>query len=89
MFFKKTAKVLAFAAAVTVVSWAQSGSASASDCGYQPHCYWKTVTVYKTVQRPYIDYITKYRPCGTAYRAKVVRYRSVQVPVTKRVKICY
>jgi len=78
-----------FAAALVMGTMALAGgTASASDC-HAPRCYWKTVTVYVSVEQPYVHYITKYTACGHPYQVKVVTYKTVQVPVQKRVKVCY
>ncbi len=65
---------------------ALSGSASAHDC-HPPKYYYKTVIVYETVKTPVVSYVTKYDHCGQPYRAKVVSYKLVQVPVQKQVKV--
>ncbi|MCA9030590.1 MAG: hypothetical protein KDA66_07270 [Planctomycetaceae bacterium] len=65
-----------------------SGNASASNC-HSTRCYWKTVTVYETVLEPCVHYVTRHDHCGKPYQVKVVSYKSVQVPVQKRIKVCY
>ncbi|TWT92409.1 hypothetical protein [Stieleria varia] len=82
-------KAFVLAAVVATVSLTQAGNASAGDHYYQPDCYWKTVTVYESIKKPYTAYVTKYDHCGHPYQAKVVRYKTVQVPVTKRIKVCH
>ena len=56
---------------------------------YQPQYTWKTITLYKTIQKPYVDYVTKYDHCGKPYQVEIVRYETVQIPYTKRVKVYY
>ncbi|MEZ6056948.1 MAG: hypothetical protein R3C01_09600 [Planctomycetaceae bacterium] len=76
------------AALVTGTMAFASGTASASGC-HAPRCYWKTVTVYVSVEKPCVHYITKYTSCGRPYQVQVVTYKTVQVPVQKQVKVCY
>lgn len=64
------------------------GAARASDC-HAPRCYWKTVTVYVSVTKPCTHYVVKYDHCGKAFHAKRVTYKTVQVPVEKKVRVCY
>lgn len=63
-------------------------SASASGC-HRPQCYYKTVVVYEYAREPYVHYATKYDHCGQPYRVKQVSWRTVRVPVTKQIKVCY
>ncbi len=65
-----------------------ANTASASDC-YAPRCFYKTITTWEIVEKPYIDYVTKYDHCGQPYLVKVVSYETIRVPVTKLVKVCY
>lgn len=71
-----------------------SASASAHDCrrpvNIQPRgWYWKTVTVYVHKQVPYRVKVRYVRPCGTVYYKWITKYRTVKVPVTKRIKVWY
>ncbi len=79
-------RLVAVAMAITCASMFAGASARASDCYSKPPAY-KTIVVYEMVEVPYVTYVTKYHPCGTAYRVKVVEYRTVKVAVEKRVKI--
>ena len=54
-----------------------------------PRCYWKTVTVYIEREQPYVKHVVQYDHCDKPYIAEVVAYRTVRVPVQKRVKVCY
>lgn len=74
---------LAMASALLV-----GGAAHASDC-HTPRCYWKTVTVYVSVTKPCTHYIVEYDHCGKAFIAKQITYKTVQVPVEKKVRVCY
>ena len=69
-----------------VLSGLAVGSAGAF--AHQPY-YWKTVTVYVTVEKPYVDYVTKYDHCGKPYVVPVHRVKHVKVPVQKRIKVGY
>ncbi|MDA1054526.1 MAG: hypothetical protein O3C40_29175 [Planctomycetota bacterium] len=65
-----------------------SGTTQATDyC--QPHCYWRTVTVYVALQQPCVDYVVRYDHCGQPYLSKVVTYKTIQIPVRKQLKVCY
>ena len=68
------------------VAWA-TPTALAGSC--QTTCYYKTVVTYVEVEKPYVAYVTKYDHCGKPYLAKAIRYKTYQVPVETRVKVCY
>lgn len=74
--------------AATVIAGGLSAFASSSSA-CDTRCYWKTVTVYVEQQQEYVHYVTKYDHCGKPYPVEVVSYRTVRVPVQKRVKVCY
>jgi hypothetical protein len=76
------------AAAVAFGLAFSSTTASASDC-HRPDCYYKTVIVYETVRKPCVHWVIKYDHCGEPYRDRVVTYKLVQVPVEKRIKVCF
>ena len=76
------------AALVLASSLFAAAQTQASDC-HVPRYTWKNVTVYVTVEKPYTDYVVRYDHCGKPYAAKVTRYKSVRVPVQKRVKVWY
>lgn len=63
-------------------------AASASDWA-PPRCTWQTVVSYRTVERPVVHWVTRYSDCGRAYRVRVVTTEYIEVPVTRRVKVCY
>jgi len=50
---------------------------------------YRLITSYKTRCEPYNCTVIRYDHCGRAYRSTVVKYRTVRVPVTKLVKVCY
>ena len=83
----RTIKTVAVAA-VVMGSMAFATGAQASDC-HQPRCYWKTIVVYQSVQKPCVSYVTKYDHCGKPYSVRVVTYKTIQVPVEKQIKVCY
>jgi hypothetical protein len=77
---------------LTLASFGLFGSpARASD--YCPPCppkvYYQTVLVYETRTIPYTVCETRYDHCGVAYHVNVTRYRTIQVPVTRRVAVYY
>lgn len=75
------------AAALVLGVWGGSSEiAAACDA---PRCYWRTVTEYVAQEVPYVRYITRYDHCGKPYQVEIVGYRTVQVPVQRRVKVCY
>ncbi|MEO2018060.1 MAG: hypothetical protein ABGZ53_27220 [Fuerstiella sp.] len=81
-------RVLAASVALAACLAAGAPTASAGSC-HAPRCYYKTVTVYEYVRTPCIHYVTRYDHCGHPYRARLVTWKTVQVPVTKRVRVCY
>ncbi|MEZ6066013.1 MAG: hypothetical protein R3B90_09960 [Planctomycetaceae bacterium] len=76
------------AAAVVASGLAFTSTASAGGYHSAP-CTYKTITTWEVVQQPVVDWVVKYKPCGTPYRVKVVSYKAVRVPVQKVVKVCY
>jgi hypothetical protein len=54
-----------------------------------PYCTYKRVVVYVQKEVPYQDCITKYDCYGNPQHVYVTRYRTVEVPVTKLVKVCH
>jgi hypothetical protein len=77
------------AAAVLSVSGSTVVASDHCHTAYTPQCYYKTVTVYEYVKKPCVHYVTKYDHCGEPYYAKVVTWKTVEVPVQKQVKVCY
>ncbi len=68
------------------------GGTSARAGGYgdycQPACHYAYVTEYVPRTTTYTTYVTRYDHCGRPYRVAKVCYRTVQVPVSKRVLVC-
>ena len=75
-------------AAVLTGGLSFANTASASDC-YAPRCVYKTATTWKLVEQPYTRYATKYDHCRKPNTSEVIAYRTVKVPVTQLVKVCY
>jgi hypothetical protein len=62
---------------------------SCHDDLYVPRCSYRTVIDYEYRTETFYDYITKYDHCGKPYTVKVLRTRTIQVPVQRLVKVCY
>ena len=60
---------------------------SASACE-RPCCVYRWVTIYEGRSVPYTVCVTRYDHCGHAYQVQLTRYRRVEVPVKKLVKVC-
>jgi hypothetical protein len=56
--------------------------------GCAPVCHYETVTVYVPRTVAYTRLVTLYDECGRPYQAARTCYRTVQVPVQKRVLVC-
>jgi hypothetical protein len=50
---------------------------------------YRTVRSYETRREPYYCSVIRYDHCGRPYRATVVQYRTVRVPVQKLVRVSY
>lgn len=81
----KTFRIAALALVLSACSLASSAFACDS---YVKPCYYKTVTLYKCVQKPYQVTVTKYDECGHPYQCRHTFYKTVKVPYTVRVKVC-
>lgn len=66
-----------------------SPTVSAGDSCHAPRYYYKTVTVYESVREPYRYSYTKHTPCGKRYTAWATGWKTVRVPVHKRVRVHY
>ena len=66
-----------------------SSSGSAGDYCHAPRYYYKTVSVYESVRRPYEHTLIRYDHCGDPYAVTVVSWKTVQVPVAMRVRVQY
>ena len=90
---------ICFAVALAIGLGAAGSSAKAGGYGYSAHSYqsagyghhnhqqYVTVTVWVKKQIPYTKVVTLYKPCGTPYYAKKTYYKTVKVPVQKRIAI--
>ncbi|WP_417386397.1 hypothetical protein [Gimesia sp.] len=52
-------------------------------------CMWKPVVTYQYQNRSFVHFVTRYDHHGHPYRVRQVCYKTVKVPVTKWVKVCY
>ena len=75
--------------AVTGMILMGSSMASAGDHCHAPRYYYKNVTVYESVRKPYEYRVVKYDHCGDPYVVTRTAWKTVQVPVTVRVKVQY
>jgi len=66
-----------------------SSSVSAGDSCHAPKYYYKTVTFYETVRKPYEYSVVKYDHCGDAFLVTLTGWKTVQVPIPKRVLVQY
>jgi len=82
---KTFAVLTVITAAFTMNAPVQAGHCHAS----YPQYTWKTVTVYETVRKPRVVYVTAYDHCDRPYRARKTVWTSYRVPVTKYVKVAY
>jgi hypothetical protein len=80
-------KVLECACAVLFAGVLAASSSSAAAC--DPPCRYQKVVTYACQQVPYQVCVIQYDHCGHPYHAYETRYREVQVPVVKWVKVCY
>lgn len=74
--------VLAVAMTLSVAA-AGGQAAQAGDCGF----YYQRVVTYVCERVPYEVCLTKYDHCGQPYHVYVTRYRTVETPVVKLVKV--
>jgi len=67
-----------------------SAPARAGNCGgyCQPTYHYTYVTVYVPKTVSYTSYITRYDHCGRPYQVAKTCYKTIQVPVQKRVLVC-
>lgn len=66
------------------------GGAPVSVDASEPYrCIWKVITIYEKVEKPVVHWVLRYDRAGNPYHEKVVSHETIQVPVTRRIKICY
>lgn len=82
-------KALIAAAIITVTATVASPSASAGSGSHTPGYYYKTITVYETSRKPYEYSVIKYDHCGRPYTVTRTGFRTVQVPMTRKVLVRY
>lgn len=75
--------------ALAGVTMLGSSTLSAGDYCHAPKYSYKTVTVYETVRKPYEYTVVKYDHCGDPYAVTLTGWKTVQVPVTKRILVRY
>ena len=64
-------------------------SAYHNDHHHKPTYYFKEITVYEIRQIPEAHWVTKYDHYNKPYQVKVIKIRTIKVPVIKRVKVAY
>lgn len=70
-------------------AFSASSDVTAADSRCVPRCYYRTVIVDDYVRKPYVRYVVRYDCGGRAHRTRVVTWKSVRVPVAKRIRVCY
>lgn len=66
-----------------------ASTVSAGDSCHAPGYYHKNVTVYESARKPYEYTVVKYDHCGDPYVVTRTAWKTVQVPVTVRLKVQY
>lgn len=84
----KFARNIAVAALLSTMFFA-AAPAMAGDYCHAPQYYYKSVKVYKEVERSYQVPVVKYDHCGDAYLDYKTVYRTVVVPQWVKVKVAY
>ncbi len=82
-------RTLVASVALTSLILMGSSTASAGDYCHAPRYYYKNATVYESVRTPYEYRVVKYDHCGDPYVVTRTAWKTVQVPVTMRVKVQY
>lgn len=82
-------RTLVASVALTGMILMGASTASAGDSCHAPRYYYKNVTIYESVRKPYEYTVIKYDHCGDAYVVTRAAWKTVQVPVTVRVKVQY
>jgi hypothetical protein len=82
-------RILAASVALTGMILMGDSTASAGVSCHAPRYYYKNITVYESVRRPYEYTVVKYDHCGDPYVVTRTAWKTVQVPVTMRVKVLY
>ncbi|MCA9128178.1 MAG: hypothetical protein KDB22_13885 [Planctomycetales bacterium] len=83
----------ALGAAAVMGTMAMAGSAQAGDyppshCS-QPQYTYKSMTVWVKKKVPYFANVILYKPCGTPYYGQELRYKWINVPVQKTIRVAY
>jgi hypothetical protein len=82
-------QTLAASVALTGMILMGASTASAGDSCHTPRYYYKSVTAYESVRKPYEYTLVKYDHCGEPYAVTRTAWKTVQVPVTVRMKMQY
>ena len=82
-------KSLTVAAALALATAFSGSLASAGDYCHAPRYVYKSVTVYETVRKPYEYVVTKYDHGGKPYHVTRTGWKTVPVPVIRKVKVQY
>lgn len=85
VFLRQIAGMLFLMGMVVVTSPAATADGPCSD----QRVYYKSVTVYETVRQPREYRVVRYDHCGTPSVTTVTVWKSVRVPVTRRVAVHY
>jgi hypothetical protein len=65
-----------------------TGAGTLAQAG-EPCCHYKQIVEYFPQQVAYPVQVVRYTDCGKPYYVTVVKYRTIQVAVTRTVKVCY
>lgn len=82
-------RTLLASAALSGMILTGSPPVSAGEYCHAPEYYYKTVTVYELVRKPCEHTVIRYDHCGDPYLATVTTWKTVQVPVTRRIRVEY
>jgi len=64
-----------------------ASTALAGDSCHAPRYYYKTVAVYESIRKPYEHTVVRYDHCGDPYAVTLTAWKTIQIPVTKRVRV--
>lgn len=87
--FKSTLRSMLFVLSTAAVLSLGAASNASAHGYYQPHCTYKTITVWEYCEVPVTIYVTVYDNYGCAHEVPKTIYKTVKVPVTKTIKVCY
>ena len=64
-------------------------SANAGESRHRTRPHYKTIAIYETIRKPCEHTVIRYNHCGKPYTVTVTTWKTVQVPVIKRVLVVY